>query len=99
MQKFNGRRKAKAYRTNIPVFRPSIVDMVVDARRRLRGVSSEFDVLTEKEVPGLGKCYVSRKDLLAAETYYTDFIRRYALHVCCMRSVVFIDGVMCLSSL
>ena len=82
MQKFHSRRKAKGYRTNIPVFRPSIVDMVVDARRRLRGVVSELDVLTEKEVPGLGKCYVSRKDLLAAENHYTDFIRRYALHVC-----------------
>ena len=81
MQKFHSRRKAKEYRTNIPVVRPSIIDMVIDARERLRSVFSDSDVLTEKDVAGLGKCYASRRDLLAADRHYTDFIRRYALHV------------------
>eukprot|EP01039_Chlorochromonas_danica_P001635 gene1635-1784_t len=88
--KFSKRRKSVDYRTDFPIFRPSIVDMVIDARSRLLNLrrlqvipaSDEVSVLNleEQHLPGVGHCLVLSTDVDRAIDAYTKFIRRYALH-------------------
>lgn len=77
--KYMKRNKARRNRFVFEVFRPGIMEMVLQARDRLKGVTPVRESYTEREVPGLGKNYLleeSRKD--ACETY-TFFLRYYAL--------------------
>jgi hypothetical protein len=57
--------------------------MVRYARQRLREGSFEtcYGEFTEKEINGLGKNLLQPSDLTSGETAYTDFLKRYALHV------------------
>lgn len=81
MQKFKSRRRSTTYRTDMPVFRPSIVDLVRDARKRLQYSDDTSCLRTDKQVPGLGKCVAIQVDLETGNLAYTAFIKRYALHV------------------
>ena len=90
MQKFSTRRKSVVYRTDLPVFRPSILDMVRDARNRLLAAKSRLStgwrrdrlLWTESKVRGLGKCVLlPGHDVAAALAAYGDLLARYGLHV------------------
>jgi hypothetical protein len=94
MNKFSRRRRSD-YRTDLPIFRPSVVEMVSDARNRLlkfkeshmqshgRGMVVQLTglYLTERQVAGAGQCVIAGADVDAAIDAYTLFLHRYALHV------------------
>lgn len=86
MTKFTKRRQSPQYRTDFPIFRPSIVDMVVTARDELNALlkDSEGDrtqFFSASQCKSLGKCIVSYEDVEKAIPAYSKFIQRYALHV------------------
>jgi carbonic anhydrase/acetyltransferase-like protein (isoleucine patch superfamily) len=87
--KFSKRRKSIEYRTDFPVFRPSIVDFVWDARNRLLSFkqsavhsgNQQPVLLSEQQLSGAGRSLVPISDVDRAIDAYTQFIHRYALHV------------------
>ncbi len=87
--KFTKRRKSIEYRTDFPIFRPSIVDIVWDARHRLLAFKQSAGhsanqgsvLLSEQVLSGAGRCLVPISDVDRAIDAYTQFIHRYALHV------------------
>ena len=96
MNKYSRRRRSTDYRTDLPIFRPSIADMVADARNRLlkfkeaqmqthgRMLSPSTlsaMLLTERQLKGAGQCVVSGAGVDPAIDAYTQFLHRYALHV------------------
>jgi hypothetical protein len=89
ISKFSKRRKSVEYRTDFPVFRPTIIDMVWDARQRLitfkqstvHSTNQGSVLLSEQVLAGAGRCLVPFSDVDRAIDAYTQFIHRYALHV------------------
>ena len=84
--KFAKRDKARRSRTEADVFRPDIVDMMVDARQRLQNPKpARFKdargeaVFTDREIAGLGKNYLRDHNRKKAVQTYTFYIRLYAL--------------------
>ncbi len=76
--KYQRRNKAKRSQFNFEVFRPEIVEMMYDARKRLE-VSTPKEVYTGKEIRGLGKNYLLESSRKRAIETYTFYIRYYAL--------------------
>ena len=76
--KYQKRNKAKRSRFVFEVFRPEIVDLMVDGRSRLQ-VKEPKDMYTSKEVRGLGKNYLLETSRKKAVETYTFYIRYYAL--------------------
>jgi hypothetical protein len=92
LSKFSKRRKSMDYRTDFPIFRPSIAELIYDARMRIvqlkrlvneerESVVDEAGYLKNLAAYGGGKCLVAVKDLDRAFESYTLFLQRYALHV------------------
>jgi hypothetical protein len=89
LTKFAKRRKSIEYRTDFPIFRPSIIDMIWDARNRLLSFKQSTVhsgnqgsvLLSEQVLAGAGRCLVPISDVDRAIDAYTQFIHRYALHV------------------
>jgi hypothetical protein len=89
LTKFAKRRKSIEYRTDFPIFRPSIIDMIWDARNRLllfkqstvHATNQGSVLLSEQVLAGTGRCLVPITDVDRAIDAYTQFIHRYALHV------------------
>lgn len=95
MAKYTRRRRSVEYRTDLPIFRPTIADMVADARNRLLTAKDQQMIqhgrllnagqltgtyLTERHVVGTGNAVMQGGDVDAAIEAYTQFIHRYALH-------------------
>jgi len=76
--KYQKRNKARRSRFDFEVFRPEIVEMMADARKRLSAASGK-EVYTAKDVEGLGKSYMSEGSRKRAVETYTFYIRYYAL--------------------
>ncbi|MBI3317555.1 MAG: DUF4954 family protein, partial [Candidatus Omnitrophica bacterium] len=76
--KYAKRNKAKRSKFDFEVFRPEIVELMQDARKRLE-VKTPKEVYTSKEVEGLGKSYLSEGSRKRAVETYTFYIRYYAL--------------------
>ncbi len=76
--KYQKRNKARRSQFNFEVFRPEIVDMMADARRRLSAASGQ-EIYTSKDVEGLGKNTLSESSRKKAVDTYTFYIRYYAL--------------------
>jgi len=77
--KYIKRNKAKRSDFVFEVFRPDIVDLMCEARRRLKEVTQTKEIYTAKDIEGLGKNYMlesSRKKAIAAYTFYIQY---YAL--------------------
>ena len=77
--KYIKRNKAKRTQFVFEVFRPDIVDKMIEARKRLSAVKEVKSYYTDKDIHGIGKNYMSeasRKNGIEAYTYY---IRYYAL--------------------
>lgn len=76
--KYAKRNKAKRSKFDFEVFRPELVEMMVDARRRLQ-VGKVKELYTSKDVEGLGKSYLLEHSRRKAIETYTFYIRYYAL--------------------
>ena len=96
MNKYSRRRRSTDYRTDLPIFRPSIADLVADARNRLlKFKEAQMQshgrmltpanlvgvLLTERQVKGAGQCVIAGAGVDPAIDAYTQFLHRYALHV------------------
>ncbi len=78
-EKFKKRNKAKRTTFDFDVFRPHIVDLMIDARNRLLEVTEVKDLYTDKDIRGLGKNYMLEESRLKAIEAYTFYIKYYAL--------------------
>ncbi len=76
--KYKKRNKARRTSFVFDVFRPDTMDLVKEARKRLQAVSGK-EVYTDKDVPGLGKNYMTERARLAGIEAYTFYLRYYAL--------------------
>ncbi len=76
--KYQKRNKAKRSQFDFEVFRPEIMDLMIDARKRLQ-VQAVKELYTAKEIPGLGKSYLLESSRKRAMETYTFYIRCYAL--------------------
>ncbi|MGB9691405.1 MAG: DUF4954 family protein [Candidatus Sumerlaeaceae bacterium] len=78
--KYIKRNKARRSQFVFEVFRPDIVDLMIEARRRLQEVKEVKAVYSDKDIKGLGKNYMlesSRKKGIEAYSFYIQF---YALN-------------------
>lgn len=87
-QKFTTRDRARRDKCDPEVFRPEIIDLMLDARARLsapRGAARFHtaggeDVWTDREIDGLGKNYLKESNRVKGVKAYTFYLRLYALH-------------------
>jgi hypothetical protein len=77
--KYRKRNKAKRAKIEFEVFRPEIVDMILDARSRLMNVKEPKKVYTDKDIKGIGKNYMMEESRTAGIEAYTFYIKYYAL--------------------
>ncbi len=76
--KYAKRNKARRSKFDFEVFRPEIVDMMLDARHRLQAAGGK-EIYTSRDVKGLGKNFMSEASRKKAIETYTFYIRTYAL--------------------
>lgn len=77
--KFVKRNKGRREYFKVEVFRPHIVDKIIQARNALLGVKTIKEVYTDRDLPGLGKNYLQEKNRLAAIEVYNFYLQFYAL--------------------
>jgi hypothetical protein len=77
--KYKKRNKARRSEFVFDVFRPDIMDLVVEARARLKGVTQTKDMYTDRDIKGLGKNYMLESSRLKGIEAYTFYLRYYAL--------------------
>ncbi|GAB4315164.1 MAG: hypothetical protein Kow0059_07120 [Candidatus Sumerlaeia bacterium] len=77
--KYKKRNKARRSVFVFDVFRPDIVDKMIEARNRLRAVAEIKKVYTDKDIKGLGKNYMFEASRLAGIDAYNFYIEYYAL--------------------
>jgi len=77
--KYQKRNKAKRSKFIFEVFRPDIVDLMLDARQRLSDIKFKKNCYTSKDIQGLGKNYMLETDRARGVEAYTFYIRYYAL--------------------
>lgn len=77
--KYAKRNKAKRSKLVFEVFRPDIVDLMLDARQRLSDIKFKKNYYTSKDIQGLGKNYLMETDRARGVEAYTFYIRYYAL--------------------
>ncbi|OGS37796.1 MAG: hypothetical protein A2293_16340 [Elusimicrobia bacterium RIFOXYB2_FULL_49_7] len=75
--KYRKRNKAKRAKIEYDVFRPAIIDGMVVARNRLQAVTEKKSFYTEKDIPGLGKNYITESWRQNGISVYSEFIRYY----------------------
>lgn len=78
--KYQKRNKARRTVFDFEVFRPEIVNLMVEARRRLASVKEPKAVYTDKDVKGLGKNFMLEDSRKRGIEAYTFYIRYYALN-------------------
>lgn len=76
--KYKKRNQAKRSTFVFDVFRPDTVDLMLDARTRLRAAGGK-DIYLESDLPGIGKNYMKEEARAAGIEAYTFYIRYYAL--------------------
>jgi hypothetical protein len=76
--KYQKRNKARRSKFEFEVFRPEIVDLMLQARRRLEQATGK-EVYTSKDVEGLGKNYMTEASRRKGIEAYTFYLRYYAL--------------------
>jgi len=77
--KYIKRNKAKRTAFVFEVFRPDVVDLMIEARKRLSAVKEMKKIYTDKDVNGLGKNYMSEEARKSGIEAYAFYIRYYAL--------------------
>ena len=76
--KFRERNKARRSAFDFEVFRPDIVELMIEARARLAAVSGQ-KLYTAEDIPGLGKNYLREEFRLKGIDAYSFYIGYYAL--------------------
>lgn len=76
--KYASRNKARRAKIITEVFRPEIVALMIEARKRLQAASGK-QIYTDKDVKGLGKNYMSEASRINAIEAYTFYLKFYAL--------------------
>ncbi len=79
-EKYKQRNRAKRIHLKFSIFRPSIVDKMVNAENHLQ-VQLVKDVYTESDIDGLGKNYLLEANRIKAIDTYNYFIRYYCLNL------------------
>jgi len=77
--KYQKRNKAKRSKFIFEVFRPDMIDLMLDARQRLSDIKFKKNYYTSKDIQGLGKNYMLETDRARGVEAYTFYIRYYAL--------------------
>ncbi|MCX5715588.1 MAG: DUF4954 family protein [Candidatus Omnitrophica bacterium] len=77
--KYRKRNKAKRAKIEFEVFRPEIVNMMLDARKKLQDVKEKKAVYTDKDIKGIGKNYMTEESRAAGIEAYAFYIKYYAL--------------------
>ncbi len=77
--KYRKRNKAKRTSFVFDVFRPEIVELMIDARMRLEKIEEKKRIYLDKDIEGLGKNYLKEKNRLKAIETYSFYIEHYAL--------------------
>jgi hypothetical protein len=77
--KYQKRNKAKRSKFIFEVFRPQIIDLMLDARQRLSDIKFKKTYYTSKDIQGLGKNYMLETDRARGIETYTFYIKYYAL--------------------
>ncbi|MHC4870287.1 MAG: DUF4954 family protein [Planctomycetota bacterium] len=80
VEKYKARNKAKRITIKYDIFRPSIIDKMLDARKRLQEVKETKEVYTDRDISGLGKNYMFEKVRQPAIDTYTFYARYYCLN-------------------
>lgn len=76
--KYMKRNKAKRSKLVFEVFRPEIIELMKDARKRLQ-VSETKDIYTSRDIKGLGKSYMSESSRQNGLNAYTFYLQYYGL--------------------
>ncbi|MBU1077017.1 MAG: DUF4954 family protein [Spirochaetes bacterium] len=78
--KYIKRNKARRTQFQFEVFRPDIIDLMINARARLEDPKCIIkDIYFDKDIKGLGKNYLFEVNRIKAIDSYTFYIRYYAL--------------------
>ena len=77
--KYKDRNKARRTEFVFDVFRPDVIELMRDARRRLSSVIHMREPYTDRDIRGLGKNYMLEESRLKAIETYAFYIRYYAL--------------------
>ena len=77
--KYKKRNKARRSEIVFEVFRPDIVDFMIEARNQLESVKLIKRVYTDKDIKGVGKNYLLESSRKKGANAYTFYIRYYAL--------------------
>ncbi len=78
--KYRDRDKAKRNKIDYRIFRRDIIDLMIDARKRLT-VKQEKSFYLENDIPGLGKNFMTDQSRRIGIEAYTFFIKYYALNL------------------
>ncbi len=78
--KYRKRNKARRSEFTFDVFRPEIIDLVILARNALMSITEEKPFYLENDIPGIGKNFVTRRNLLKGIEAYSLIIERYCLN-------------------
>ncbi len=78
--KYKKRNKARRSEFTFDVFRPDIIDLVVQARKTLLNVNEEKEIYLESDIPGIGKNFITHKNLIKGIEAYSSIIERYCLN-------------------
>ena len=76
--KYIKRNKAKRSQFVFEVFRPDIIDLMIDSRKRLE-VKEKKEVYTDKDIKGLGKNYMLEASRVSGIEAYAFYMKYYAL--------------------
>lgn len=77
--KYMKRNKAKRSTFVFEVFRPDIIDLMIEARSRLQNVKQKKEIYTSKDIKGLGKNYLLEENRISGIDAYSFYIQYYAL--------------------
>lgn len=77
--KYKKRDKARRSTFVFDIFRPDVVELMLNARKRLQHPDSIRELYTDVNIEGLGKNYMFEETRLKAIETYTFYIRYYAL--------------------
>lgn len=80
VEKYKARNKAKRITIKYDIFRPSIIDKMLDARKRLMEVKEIKEVYTDRDIAGLGKNYMFERSRQPAIETYTYYAKYYCLN-------------------
>ncbi|MFH1761537.1 MAG: DUF4954 family protein [bacterium] len=77
--KYQARNKGRRSIIEFQVFRPRIMDLVIEARNRLEQVSEIKEIYTAKDIKGLGKNYMTEQSRIKGIEAYAFYLKYYAL--------------------